>query len=107
MDKLLEAFSKNQNITQLSFSINGVVVEIPPNEIEKLTKYLKNMSNLSNVDSVNTLSKIAKNIPGLMRGGNMDNSIYDQMQLGGFINSDYSELPGNTDTLSFTDVRYF
>ena len=106
MDVLFSELSKG-DIKQLSFTINGKTISLSPEQISSLknqmttmVEYSKNIPNI--VNSMNdTLTNIAKRFN--MKGGSMDNSIYEQMD--GFINSEYSELEMNNDTLSLTEFQ--
>lgn len=104
MDIIISELSKG-DIKDLSFTINGKTIALTPQEIQTLknqillvSKYIKNTNIIQNTE--NTLTNIAKRIG--MKGGSMDNSLYEQMQ-DGFINSEYSELQMDNDTLSLTD----
>ena len=109
MDIIISEFSKG-DIKDLSFTINGKTISLTPEQIESLkketiliSKYIKNTKYPDILKSTtNTLTNIAKGIN--MKGGSMDNSLYEQMQ-GGFINSEYSELQMNNDTLSLTEFH--
>lgn len=115
MDVLFSELSKG-DIKDLSFIVNGKTISLSPeqitslkNQMNTMIEYSKNMPNIVNsknmpniVNSMNdTLTNIAKRFN--MKGGSMDNSIYEQMN--GFINSEYSELEMNNDTLSLTEFK--
>jgi hypothetical protein len=99
MDKLIKILQND--INTMTITVNGTdTIELQPSDIARIKSILNSSEYIKNLQtSINgTLTNIAGKI---LKGGNMDNSIYNQMN-GNFINSDYSEVGLNNDLPSLT-----